>query len=247
MAVYAGQVDSLDQNVGRLLEVIQRAGIEKETLILFLSDNGASDQSWGNPLDQPENPWRLDGTATQVGNRPTIIPGGPDTFVTCGPPWANVSNTPFRGYKTECYEGGIATPLIAYWPEVIRRGDQITHQPGHIVDVMATCMDVAGAEYPHRFRQRDLLPLEGKSLLPIFEGEKRDGHESLCWNVAGSRAVRMGRWKLVAAKGSPWELYDLHGDRTETNDLAGEHLGRVRELSAVYEEWADRVGIGTKR
>jgi arylsulfatase len=243
MAVYAAQVDCLDQNVGRLLDAVRRTGVEQNTLVLFLSDNGASDQRWRTPLDRPGNPWRLDGTPTRVGNRPSIVPGGPDTFVTYGPPWANVSNAPFRGYKATCYEGGIATPLIACWPGVIKKGGEITHQPGHVIDVMATCLDVAGVKYPQRFRERSVLPLEGKTLVPVFQGRQRDGHEALCWNVAGSRAVRMGRWKLVAARGKPWELYDLEADRTEMNDLAGGQPTRVREMSEAYKQWAKRVGI----
>ena len=243
MAVYAAQIDCLDQNIGRLLEAIRREGMERNTLVLFLSDNGASHQSRSQPLDRPGSTWRLDGTPTQVGNRPDIVPGGADTFVTYGPAWANVSAAPFRGYKATCYEGGIATPLIAYWPDVIHDGGQITHQPGHVIDVMATCLDLAGAKYPSRFQQRNLLPLEGKTLLPVLQGRQRSGHEVLCWNVAGSRAVRVGRWKLVAAAGKPWELYDLETDRTERNNLADRQPDRVREMAEVYGQWAKRAGI----
>jgi len=243
MAVYAAQVDCLDQNVGRLLDALRRAGVEQNTLVLFLSDNGASAQVWNRPLDRDGQTWRCDGTPTRVGNRPEIAPGGPDTFVTAGPAWANVSNTPFRGYKAGCYEGGIATPLVAYWPDVITQGNRITHQPGHIVDLMATCLDLAGAEYPKRFQRRDLLPLVGKSLLPILQGKTCEGHDALCWNVSGSRAVRMGRWKLVAPKGTAWELYDLEADRTETNDLASKHPERVEEMVQTYRDWAVLVKI----
>ena len=243
MAVYAAQIDCLDQNIGRILEAIREAGQEKNTLVFFLSDNGASDQVWSRPLDRQGSTWRLDGTLTQVGNSPSIMPGGPDVFVTGGPPWANVSNTPFRGYKATCYEGGIATPLIAYWPGVIRESGEITHQVGHIIDITATCLDVAGVAYPSRFQNRHVLPLEGKSLLPVLEGRERDGHEVLCWNVHGSRAVRAGQWKLVAARGKPWELYDLESDRTETNNLASEQPDRVASLSTAYQAWAQRCGI----
>lgn len=242
MAAYAGQIDSLDQNIGRLLRAIASAGAEKETLVLFLSDNGSSHQAVSSSLDKPGHPWRLDGTPTKVGNVPGNMPGV-DTFVTAGPPWANLSNTPFRGYKAGCYEGGIATPLIAYWPTVIDEGNQITHQPGHIVDIMATCLDLAGVEYPKQFLGRNLLPLAGKSLRPALEGETRQEHEVLCWNVSGSRAVRMGRWKMVAAKGKSWELYDLQADRTELNDLAASEPARAEAMSAAYRQWAERVGI----
>jgi len=243
MAVYAAQIDCLDQNIGRLLDAVREAGVEQDTLVLFLSDNGASDQVWSRPLDRPGSTWRSDGTPTQVGNSPDIMPGGPDAFVTGGPPWANVSNTPFRQYKATCHEGGIATPLIAYWPGVIKQGGQITHQVGHIIDIPATCLDVAKVEYPNRFQERNVLPLEGKSLLPIFQGQDREGHEILCWNVHGSRAVRMDRWKLVAARGTSWELYDLESDRTETHDSAGQLPERVETMSAAYQTWAQRCGI----
>ncbi len=245
MAVYAAQVDNLDQNIGRLLDALERAGVAGNTLVLFLSDNGASDQVWPRALDRPGTPWRLDGTPTQVGNRPDIMPGGPDTFVTYGPPWANVSNTPLRGYKASCYEGGIATPLIAWWPGVIEQKGEITHQPGHVIDVMATCLDVAGVPYPERFQDRALLPLEGISLAPVFRGERREGHDVLGWNVAGSRAFRAGRWKLVAARGGAWELYDLETDRTERNNLAAEQPERVKQLAETYRRWAAGVGIGS--
>ncbi len=243
MAVYAAQIDCLDQNIGRILEAIRGAGVEQNTLVLFLSDNGASDQVWRRALDRQGSTWRVDGTLTQVGNNPAIMPGGPDTFVTGGPPWANVSNTPFRQYKATCHEGGIATPLIAYWPDVIRENGKITNQVGHIIDVTATCLDVAGVTHPSRFQNRNVQPLEGKSLLPILHGRKRDGHETLCWNVSGSRAVRMGRWKLVAARGRPWELYDLETDRTETNNLAGQHPERVETMTGAYQTWAQRCGV----
>ena len=242
MAVYAAQIDCLDQNIGRLLETIRQAGVEQNTLVLFLSDNGASDQAH-RPLDQPGRPWRLDGTPTRFGNHPDIMPGGADTFVTYGPPWANVSNTPFRGYKATCYEGGIASPLIASWPEVITQKGQITHQPGHVIDIMATCLESAGVEYPSHFRGRSLLPLEGISLMPIFQGRPRDGHEVLAWNVAGHRAVRMGQWKLVGSKDKVWELYNLETDRTELVNLQAQHPEQVRKMSEVYQRWARRVGI----
>ena len=243
MAVYAAQIDCLDQNIGRVLEAIREAGAERNTLVLFLSDNGPSHQVWSRPLDRPGSTWRLDGTLTQVGNKPTIKPGGPDTFVTCGPPWANVSNTPFRQYKATSYEGGIATPLIAHWPDVIDQGGRITHQVGHIIDITATCLDVAGVAYPSRFQGRNVQPLEGKSLLPIFRDKQRDGHEVLCWNLHGSRAVRMGHWKLVSLSRKQWELYDLESDRTETHDLAGRQPDRVKTMTAAYQAWAQRCGI----
>jgi arylsulfatase len=133
--------------------------------------------------------------------------------------WANASNTPFRRYKHWVHEGGIATPLIAYWPAVIKNAGSLTHQTGHIIDIMATCLDIAGIKYPKIFKGKELIPLEGKSLLPIFKGRSREGHEAIYWEHEGNRAVRQDKWKLVAAHKGPWELYDLEADRTELHSL----------------------------
>ncbi|MBM3891368.1 MAG: arylsulfatase, partial [Verrucomicrobia bacterium] len=237
MAAFAGQVDSLDQSVGRIVEALRRAGADKNTLILFLSDNGASDQAWSRPLDKPGETWRLDGTPTRVGNTPDVQPGSPDTFVTGGPPWANVSNTPFREHKNTNFEGGIATPLIASWPGVIKQAGAVTHELGHIADIAATCLDAAGVAYPAEFNGRNVLPLAGKSLLPVLKTGKRDGHKALCWATSGCRAVRMGQWKLVAAKGGPWELFDMETDRTEQNDVSKQHPDRVEAMARAFNEW----------
>jgi arylsulfatase A-like enzyme len=237
MAAYAAQVDSLDQSVGRIVDALRRANADTNTLVLFLSDNGASDQALSGSLDKPGATWRLDGSPTKVGNQPTIQPGSPDTFVTGGPPWANVSNTPFRQHKNSNYEGGIATPLIAWWPGVIAQTGAITHQLGHITDIMPTCLELAGVVYPSEFNGRKVLPLAGKSLEPLFEGRQRDGHKALSWATSGSRAMRVGQWKLVASQSGPWELYDMAIDRTELNDLAKAHPDRVATMAALFEEW----------
>ena len=236
MAAYAGQVDSLDQSVGRIMDALRRAQADDNTLVIFLSDNGASDQAVG-ALDKPGQTWRIDGTPTQVGNQPDIPPGGPDTFVTGGPPWANVSNTPFRRHKQSNHEGGIATPLIAWWPGVIKQAGAISHEPAHITDVTATCLDVAGVEYPAQFHGRHVLPLAGRSLLPVFQGGRIAGPRTLCWATSGCRAIRIGAWKLVAAKGGPWELYNLATDRTELNDLAQQQPERVAAMAKAFDQW----------
>jgi arylsulfatase len=238
MAAYAGQVDSLDQSVGRVHQALRDAGVERNTLIIFLSDNGASDLTARQPLDAPGRTWRLDGTPTRVGNSPEVAPGSPDTFVTAGPAWSNVSNAPFRNHKQSNHEGGIATPCIVSWPEVIRKGGGITHELAHIVDVPATCLDVAGVAYPAEFAGRRVQPLAGKSLLPLLREGRRDGHESLCWATAGSRAVRVGPWKLVAEPKGEWELYDLSRDRTELSNLAKQQPERVAAMARIFEAWS---------
>jgi arylsulfatase A-like enzyme len=243
MAAYAAQVDSLDQSVGRVVDALRRARVDHNTLVLFLSDNGASDQELTAPLDQPGETWRVDGTPTQVGNNPHIEPGRADTFVTGGPPWANVSNTPLRLYKQTNHEGGIAAPCIAWWPAVIRRAGTITPELAHITDILATSLEVAGIEYPTQFAGRTVQPLAGKSLVPLFQGRPRAGHPSLCWSTSGCRAVRQGPWKLVSAKDGPWELYNMDTDRTELHDLAQQFPERVQTMAHVFEEWRHAADV----
>jgi arylsulfatase len=243
MAAFAGQVDSLDQSVGRVMEALQAAGVADNTLVIFLSDNGASDMG-GRRVDKPGQTWRVDGTPTRAGNKPSIPPGGPDTFVTAGPAWSNLSNTPFRKHKQSNHEGGIATPLVAWWPKVIEGGGTICHEPGHIVDIMATCLNVAGVDYPSEFHGRNVLPAAGRSLLPDFKAKAREEPRTLAWATSGRRAIRMGDWKLVAERGGPWELYHLAEDRTELNDLAEEQPERVKAMASAFERWRRRPDAG---
>ena len=224
MAVYAAQIDRMDQNIGRILAKVKELGQESNTLVLFLADNG--------------------GCAEKVDRGKEGAPAGsPDSFLSYGPPWANSSNTPFRRYKHWVHEGGIATPLIAYWPGAIRDAGKLTHQPGHLIDIMATCLDVAGARYPTTYQGRPVTPLEGRSLAPVFQGKMRAGHPHLCWEHEGNRAVRQGNWKLVAQHRQEWELYDLAADRTEMHDLAQSNPAKVKELIAIYDAWAKRCGV----
>ena len=237
MAVYAAQIDALDQSVGRVMAELRRTGADKNTLVLFLSDNGASDQGGAAALDKPGSTWRVDGTKTRVGNTPDIQPGPADNFVTGGPPWANVSNTPFRQHKQSNHEGGIASPLIAWGPGLVAHSGTLSAELSHITDITATCLDVAGVEYPADFEGRKVLPLAGRSLLPLLRGGQRAGHPSLCWATSGNRAVRVGSWKLVSNKGSPWELYDLAADRTELDDLAKQQPDRAQAMATIFETW----------
>jgi arylsulfatase A-like enzyme len=231
MAVFAAQIDSLDQSVGRVMEAVRGTN----TLVFFLSDNGASDKAVGQ-LDEPGRTWRSDGTLTRVGNRPAIMPGPADTFVTAGPAWSCLANTPFRDHKQSTYEGGIASPLIAWWPGIVTAG-QISQELSHIADIPATILDVAGQTYPEKFDNRVIAPLAGKSLRPVLTGKPREGHESLCWSTSGHRAVRMGQWKIVSPLKCAWELYDLGQDRAETRDLADEHPERVAAMAKIFESW----------
>jgi arylsulfatase A-like enzyme len=234
MAVFAAQIDCLDQSVGRVMEAVRGTN----TLVFFLSDNGASDKAVGQ-LDKPGQTWRADGKRTRVGNKPDIMPGPGDTFVTAGPAWSNVSNSPFRQHKQSNHEGGISSPLVAWWPGVVPAG-KISPEVSHITDITATVFDVAGHTYPKAFDNREVTPIAGQSLLPVLKGGTRAGHESLCWATSGCKAVRIGDWKLVALPGKPWELYDLKIDRTELHDLASQQPERVAAMAKEFEAWLRR-------
>jgi arylsulfatase len=218
MAVYAAQIDRMDQNIGRILAKLREIGAEENTLVLFLSDNG--------------------GCAEEIHRgKPGAAIGTRESFESYGLPWANASNTPFRLFKHWVHEGGISTPLIASWPGVIRKS-VIVPDPAHLIDILPTCLDLAKAEYP-----KDKTPLDGISLAPLLREGRWKGHDFLCWEHEGNRAIRQGPWKLVARHKGEWELYDLARDRTEMTNLAGTHLDRVKELAARYADWAARVGV----
>lgn len=250
MAVYAAQVATIDRGLGRLLRAIEESGQRDNTLVMFLSDNGAAPDGGVGPTTSgfgfaptsDNTNWRIDRGAIEPGSGPINLPGGPNTFAAYGLAWATASNTPLRSTKLTGYEGGIRTPLIARWPSTIQAGAQ-TNQVGHVIDMMATCLDVADVEYPRAFAGRTPLPLEGKSLQRVFRGEGRDGHEALYWSVPRHYVIRMGKWKGVRGRQSErWELYDLESDGTETTDRAKEHPEIVERLAARFGEWQQRVG-----
>jgi len=216
MAIYAAMVDRMDQNIGKILDKVKELGEEDNTLVLFCSDNGGSAEM------------------VRIGG-----PGRPGTmtrWTSVGGAWANVSNTPFRKYKNYSHEGGISSPLVAYWPKVIKQQGAIVREPGHLIDFMATFVDITGAEYPNEFDGRKIVPMQGRSLLPIFQGKDIDERKPLFWQWSRGKAVRKGRWKLVAF-GGDWQLYDMSVDRTETNDLVAENPELVRELSLLWDAW----------
>jgi len=173
------------------------------------------------------------------------LPGPADTYIAYGKGWANVSNTPFREYKHWTHEGGIATPLVVHWPKGIsaaRRG-QLVQAPGHLIDLMATCVDVSGAKYPGAVNGNKIQAMEGVSLRPVLTGKSLRRPQPIFWEHEGNRAVRDGQWKLVAKENQPWELYDIAADRTELNDLAAKQPDKVKELAAKWEAWAARAKV----
>lgn len=263
MEVYAAMVDRMDQGIGRIVRELERTGRLEDTLILFLQDNGGCAEGVGRqpagefaarpdsapfaPIPKEELQRATIPERTRDGfpvvRGPGVLPGPPDTYIAYGRGWANVSNTPFREYKHWVHEGGIATPLIAHWPARIRRKGDIERRPGHLVDLMATCIDAARADYPRRLGDREIQPMEGRSLLAAFEGRPID-RGAIYWEHEGNRAVRLGRWKLVAkGPAGPWELYDMEADRTEMHDLAPKHPERVRELAERWEAYARRARV----
>jgi arylsulfatase len=225
MAIYAAVVAHVDRAVGRFADALGERQLLDNTLILFLSDNGANAESGPNG--------RLKGNP----------PGATGSDVFEGQSWATLSNTPLRRYKHFNHEGGIATPLVVHWPGRIRSRGELRKQPGHVVDIMATCVDVAGAKYPAEFHGRPILPMEGKSLVPALDNQPIE-RDALYWEHEGNAAIRVGDWKLVRlGRRGPWELYDLRSDRTELHDLAAARPQLVRTLAAKWDAWALRTHV----
>jgi arylsulfatase A-like enzyme len=225
MSIFAAMVDRMDQAIGRVLAKVKEMGGEENTVVLFLSDNGAS------PYDHSKNR-----------SMESLLAGGWEY----GLGWANLSNTPFVHYKRNTYNGGSCTPLIVHWPAGIKRPGSITEQPGHIIDLMATFMDLSGGKPPAEDEGQPLPPLPGLSLRPIFAGEQRVPHEALYFHLFDHRAVRVGDFKLASDWGRPWQLFNLAADRTELNDLAAAQPERVLELEKSWTDWAAKSGADKK-
>ncbi|MGC6427747.1 MAG: arylsulfatase [Akkermansiaceae bacterium] len=259
MEVYAAMVDNMDQGIGRIVQSLRETGQLENTLILFFQDNGGCAEGFGRgklvgPLERPAQPTLApmgkdelqhdmipkqsrDGYPLRRGRG--VMPGPPETEIGYGEYWAQVSNTPFREYKHWVHEGGIATPLVAHWPEGISQKNAWATDPTHLIDLMATCLDLGEASYP-----ADKTPIEGISIAPIFKGEKIERGKPIFFEHEGNRAVRDGEWKLVAkgVKGA-WELYHMPKDRTEMNNLAERHPDRTAKMIAQYETWAKERGV----
>tara|TARA_R110002072_G_scaffold303069_1_gene492618 strand:+ start:118271 stop:120337 length:2067 start_codon:yes stop_codon:yes gene_type:complete len=260
MEVYAAMIDSMDQGIGRIVGSLKKNNKFDNTLIVFMQDNGGCQEGNGRqgnfqrPVAAslpkiPADQIRLDvvpkqnraGVPTLTG--PGIMPGPEDTYIAYGLNWANVSNTPFREYKHFVHEGGISTPLIAHWPAGIKRRGELEHQPGHLIDIMATCVDLSEAEYPERIGENTITPLEGVSLKPAFSSKRLNRKLPLFWEHEGNRAIRDGDWKLVAKENNPWELYDLRTDRSESHNLAAEKPELAKELEAKWDAYAARANV----
>jgi len=224
MALYAAVVDRMDQNIGRVISKLEDMDVLKNTLIIFLSDNGGCHTT---PAFE-----HLQGT-----------PGGPNSFPCYGFMGAEVSNVPFRYYKQFIHEGGISTPFIAYYSNMISPG-AISGQPAHIIDIMPTISDLCDIPYPDEFKGKNINPLQGESLKPVFQGKEINRLKPLFWEHMGSRGVRNGDWKLVSSRReNVWELYNMETDRTELNNLADHYPEKRDHMIQLYEEWAEENGI----
>jgi arylsulfatase len=237
MAIYAAMVDRMDQNIGRIISDLRTSGQLQNTLILFLSDNGACAE-W--------DPWGFDGSSgpNNILHRGGDLGkmGGPGTYHSAGSGWANASNTPWSLYKHYTNEGGISAPCILHWPERIRRPGAIEKTPAHLIDLMPTIVEATGVKYPARLGSREILPMAGLSLMPTLRGARMPSR-TLFFEHEGHRAVREGRYKITALRGEPWCLYDMEKDRTETQDLSSKYPNLVRELGRKWDAWAAQNNV----
>ena len=268
MEVYAAMIDNMDRGIARVVAEFERQGSLDNTLIMYLQDNGACAEGFGRYSQKPYNrkykPLGRDGFQTKiwppmqtrdgrpVKNGTDTMAGPEDTFTGVGRGWANVSNTPFREYKHFAHEGGISSPFIVSWPKGInpKNNGRIERQPGHLIDLMATCLDAARVDHPRIFNENEIQPLEGVSLLSTFRGGKLERKDALYFDHHLNGAIRDGKLKLVRygdsgrnAKLNPWQLYDMEVDRSEQNDLAKKYPDKVKLLSDKWEKWALRARV----
>ena len=225
MAIYAAQIDCLDRGIGEVIETLKKNKAFENTLILFLSDNGA------------------DSTFSGRNNKDLATFGSDASKLGYGPSWANYSNVPFRQYKMWAHEGGISSPLIAHWPKGIKPQEEINTQLGHVTDLLPTFLELAGASYQPKGGEKTYPDLAGQSLVPTFSGRSYE-RGPILWEHKGNRALRKGRWKLVAdgIKGN-WELYDIEADRSELNDLAKQHPEIVTTMAAHWDKIAKATHV----
>ena len=220
MAIHAAMIDRLDRELGKVLNQIRKMDAWDSTLILFLSDNGASAEIM----------------VRDDGHDPNAPPGSAATYLCLGPGWSTTCNTPFRRHKTWVHEGGIATPLIAHWPNEIKDHGQIVHQPGHVIDLVPTLFEITGVKGHGAGEEHDPPMRPGRSMMSAMVDSTQIQPRELWWNHDGNRAIRSGNWKLVAAgEGAPWELYDLANDRSEQKNLAAINTKLTQRLSGRWE------------
>ena len=242
MAVHAAMVDRMDQEIGRVIETLRKNGQLDNTLILFMSDNGCSNEDCQNysegENDRPAE--TRDGRKIVYPKEKEVMPGPETSYASVGARWANAANTPFRFWKAKSYEGGICTPMIAHWPKGIKQSKgSVNTQMGHVMDIMATCLDISGTKYPTEYNGHKIIPLAGESLNPIFKTGTRKGHDELCFEHFNEKAlIDASGWKIVWPNSTKsWELYNLNEDRSEMHNLADQYPDKVKDMVARYLEW----------
>lgn len=241
MAVHAAMIDRMDQGIGRIVAALRETGRLDNTLIIFLSDNGASAElceRYGPGFDRPGQ--TRSGENIAYNTDKSVLPGPQTTFFSIGPNWANVANTPYRLWKSQSAEGGIHTPMIAYWPAGIKNKGSINKdRVGHVMDFMATFIELAGTAYPKAYKGNAIIPLQGKSFAGALKAKNDKGHHILFNEHEGAKYARDNNWKLVMLQGQKkWSLFDLQKDPTELNNLAQQFPEQVARLSGLWEEWA---------
>lgn len=242
MEVHAAMVDCMDQGIGKIIAKLKETGEYDNTIIFFMSDNGASSERYANSdFDRPS--MTRNGTPIKYpAEHPT--PGVETSYDYIGDAWAGALNTPYRYWKSESFYGGIATPMIVQWPAGLKTNPgSITNQPVHVIDMMATCLELAGATYPTTYKGNTIKPMDSKSLTPILEGQIREQTSPMYWEHEGGRAVRLGDWKLVSLKNGSWQLYNMANDLSETKNVAVENPEKVTELKNLWNAWAVKMGL----
>ncbi|MHC1705656.1 MAG: arylsulfatase [Tenuifilaceae bacterium] len=269
MEVYAAMIDVMDQGIGRIVSTLEEQGDLENTVIFYMHDNGGCAEPQDS--DKPEKPMTEDQKilrptsydSVSLNRKPTytrdgryvrsgqgVMAGDADTWMAYGEEWANASNTPFRLYKQWVHEGGIASPLIVSWPSEFKSNGIINREPSHLIDIMPTCLEIAGVSYPTEYNGNKILPFEGLSLVPTFSSTQLK-REFLFWEHSANRAIRIGDWKLVAKvkkqkkfiieDENSWELYNIADDPSEVENLASKFPERVKEMAKRWEEEAQRT------
>lgn len=226
MAIHAAMIDRMDREIGRVIAHLKKSKQLDSTLILFLSDNGAS----------AEIMVRGDG------HKPSAPMGSAETYLCLGPGWSTAANTPFKKHKTWTHEGGTSTPLIAHWPQGLPERNKFRHTPAHAIDLLPTLLNLAGVK-----QDTPIVTRPGKSLLPVLKKDQPDFHQNLWWSHEGHNAILQNGWKAVSSHGEPWELYHLEKDRSETKNLATQHPEKLKSLIALWEQQATQFLADAKK